>query len=520
MRGEWIAKLVSVATWFLLAILLAATMLWQIHLLGYLDFDGELLSTDAESLYGLRCARDGGSPYHDFSHAPYAVTLYGPLFYVVPGTIARVLHTSWIGTIICGRLYTYLSWLGVAMVIYALGRRIGCRGPAAVTVALLWLSGTVASGWAVAYRPDATAILLALGALWVYQRSESARAVVLTVALLVAAFLHKQTAALSVLLAIAITEIERRRFGRAVAVVGGWTIGAIVGVAVTQWLSRGAFVENAFEAVAVWAGSDQVWGFLREAMIHGMVVFAGAVISYVVFYREERLALVRRSFMISCMLALAASAKAGAQLNYYLEPLALGCVLTTGLLRDEAQPAIRRLVAPLRIGWLGLAIVACAANLSGKVARFPAWCHDMVDHRAIRAQQARNWERLTACLGEVYEQVLVEDLYLAVRQCPTPCVVHPRHLEALRGAGLFDDSDLVRRIADGRFDAIITSFPLEQKVPTRQFPARWLETANRRYVMERRCEGCGLGDAFYVYRAAPRADPRAQTNSGVRSTIP
>ncbi|MGO9244406.1 MAG: hypothetical protein ACLP0A_17140 [Verrucomicrobiia bacterium] len=510
MRGEWIAKLVRVPIWFLLAILLAATTLWQVHLVGYLDFDGELLSTDAESLYGLRCARDGGSPYHDFSHAPYAVALYGPLFYVVPGTIARVLHTSWIGTVVCGRLYTYLSWLGVAVVIYALGRRIGCQGPAAVTGALLWLSGTLASGWAVAYRPDATAILLALGALWVYQRGESTRAVVLTVALLVAAFLHKQTAAVSVLLAIAITEIERRRFGRAVTVVGGWTICAIIGVAVTQWLSRGAFVENAFEAVAVWAGSGQTWGFLRDAMIHGMAAFTGAVLSYVLFCHDGRLALLRRSFIVSVMLALVTTAKAGAQLNYYLEPLAMACILAAGLLRDEAPPATRRFAVPVRIGWLGLAILACAANLSWKVARFPAWYRDMLDHGAVRAQQARNWERLAACLGELNERVLVEDLYLAVRQCPTPCVVHPRHLEALRGAGLFNDSDLVRQIVDGRFDAIIASFPLEQKVPTRQFPVRWLEAADRRYIMEQRCEGEGLGDAFYVYRAAQRADPRAQ----------
>jgi hypothetical protein len=333
----------------------------------------------------------------------------------------------------------------------------------------------------------------------------------LTVALLVAAFLHKQTAAVSVLLAIAVTEIERRRFGRAVAVVGGWMIGAIVGVAVTQWLSRGAFVENAFEAVAVWAGSGQVWGFLREAMIQGLVVFAGAVISCVVFCHEERLALLRRSFIISCMLALAASAKAGAQLNYYLESFALACVLTAGLLRDEAQPATRRLAVALRIGWLGLAILACAADLSGKVSHFPAWCHDMLDHGAVRAQQARNWERLTACLGELNEPVLVEDLYLAVRQCPTPCVVHPRHLEALRGAGLFDDSDLVRRIADGRFDAIIASLPLEEESPTRQFPSRWLATAKERYVMEKRCRLGEQGDVFYVYRPANRENkPRAE----------
>src|SRR5580704_4774734 len=103
--------------WLLLAILLASALLLQLHLAPNLDFDGELLSTDAESLYGLRCVRNGESPYHDFSHPPHVVTLYGPLFYTVPGIASRLLNTSWIGTIICGRTYNYTAWFGVALML-------------------------------------------------------------------------------------------------------------------------------------------------------------------------------------------------------------------------------------------------------------------------------------------------------------------------------------------------------------------------------------------------------------------
>jgi hypothetical protein len=492
--------------WVLLGILLAATLLWQIHLVNYLDFDGELLSTDAESLYGLRCARDATSPYHDFSHAPYAVTLYGPLFYVVPGTIARALHTSWVGMIVCGRLYTYLSWLGVAVAIYALGRQLHCQRLAAGIAGLLWLSGALASAWAVAYRPDATAILLTLAALWAYPSGKSAWRVALAVALLVAAFLHKQTAGVPVLAAIVLTEIEQKRFARAGTALGAWLIGVICAVEVAQWLTRNAFVKNAFEAVAVWAGARQVWGFAGQAMIQGLVVFVGALSSCVALRREQRSALLRRSFMLSLMLALLASAKAGAQLNYYLEPFALGCVLTGGLLRDEMEPGTVPFAGPLRIGVLGLALAICTINLCSKLAASPSWCRDLLDHRSIRARQAQQWSRLAACLGELNERMLVEDLYLAVRQCPTPFVVHPRHLNALRGAGLFDDSEVVRRIADEGFDAIVASAPLQDESPERQFPSRWLAAANGRYVLEKSCIRDEPYAMFYVYRAAHRGD--------------
>jgi hypothetical protein len=499
MNDAAVAKCSRGLLWLLLAILLASALLLQLLLAPNLDFDGELLSTDAESLYGLRCARNGESPYHDFSHPPHVVTLYGPLFYTVPGTVARLLNTSWIGTIICGRAYNYAAWLGVALMLYALGRQIGCEVLLAAMAGLLWLAGTLAWQWAIAYRPDAPALLLSLGALWLYQRRTSPLALTTVTALLVAAFLHKQTS-VAVWLAIVVTETTQRRWSRAAAMFGGWVIAVAVSVMITQALSQGAFVKNAFGAVMIWVSPAQVGALLRTAIIGGIAAFAGGCLAGAVTRGDQRLTLLRRSYAISFALAIALSIKAGANLNYYLEPFAMACVLSAALVRHGTNPAGDNFARRVAMGWLGLALVISAMTLWSRVGHISEWWRAAVDHRATRAQQAQEWDQVTNCLGEWKGRVLVEDLYLAVRQSREMFLLHPRQFEALREAGRFDDTELYRRIAAGGFDAIVANFPLEEKIATRQFPPRWLEAATGHYAMEKRC-GRGIhGDAFYVYR--------------------
>jgi len=510
MSNKGIAKFTGVSTWALLAILLAATLLLQLHLVVDLDFDGELLSTDAESLYGLRCARNGESPYHDFSRPPHAVALYGPLFYAVPGTIARLLNTSWIEMVVCGRCYTYAAWLGVGLVIYALARQAGCDRSFAAVAALLWFSGTLAPQWAIAYRPDAVAILLSLVALWVYQRGQQPMVVAAAVALLVAAFLHKQTA-VTILLAIVVAEMGRGRIGRAAAVLGGWTICVLAAVTATQVLTGGVFVKNVFGAAMLWVAPGQVWEFFRDAILGAAAAFAGGALAYGVTRGDERLRLLRLCFAVSFELALLTSIKAGANLNYYLEPLAVACVLTGGLLRDGTQPTTGRLTKWLCLAWFGLAIGVSAATLWSRMEHLPERWHAVLDHRAARAQQARAWDRLAACLGELDERVLAEDLYLAVRQSQKLFALHPLQLDELRNAGRFDDSELRQRIADGGFDAIVANFPLEERARKRQFPSRWLEAARGRYVLEKRCAGSKPDEKFYVYRPVRGASDGLRT---------
>jgi len=499
MSNTVVAKCNRGLLWLLSTILLASALLLQLRLAPNLDFDGEVLWSDAEPLYGLRCARSGEIPYHDFSRPPHVVASYGPLFYAVPGTVARLLNTSWIGMIVCGRTYIYVAWLGVALALYALARQIGCEVSLAAIAGLLWLAGALAWEWAIAYRPDAPALLLSLGGLWLYQRRTSWLALAATVALLVAAFFHKQTY-VAVWLAIVVTETTQRRWGRAGAVFGSWVIAVAVGVMVTQTLSRGAFVKNAFGAVLLWKSLAQVWAWLRMAMIRGIAVFAGGWLAGVVTHNDQRLALLRRSYAISFAIAVASSIKFGATINYYLEPFAMACVLSAGLVRRRSDPAADSLARGVGTAWLGLAVVISAITLWSRVEHASEWWRAVVDHRVTRAQQAQEWDRIANCLGEWKGRVLVEDLYLAARQSREMFLLYPEHLEALGEAGKFDDTELRQRIAGGGFDAIVANFPLEDKAPTRQFPERWLEAATGHYVMEKRCGRGVHGDAFYVYR--------------------
>jgi hypothetical protein len=281
---------------------------------------------------------------------------------------------------------------------------------------------------------------------------------------------------------------------------------------VTQALSRGAYGKNAFGAVMIWVSPAQVWASLRVAIIRGIAPFAGGWLLSVLSGSDQRLAILRRAYAISFAIAVATSIKAGATINYYLEPLAMACVLSAGLVRRGTDPAAEDLVPRVAIGWLGLAIVMSAMTLWSRVGQVSQWWSAVANHRVIRAQQAQEWDRIVNCLGEWKGGVLVEDLYLAVRQSREMIVLYPQHLEALREAGRFDDTELRQRIAAGGFDAIIASFPLEEKTPARQFPVRWLEAATGHYVMEKRC-GWGVhGDAFYVYRPVRGTNEASRLN--------
>ena len=229
----------------------------------------------------------------------------------------------------------------------------------------------------------------------------------------------------------------------------------------------------------------------------------GGGLACLILPHDERLAVLRRSYVISFAVALVISMKVGANVNYYLESFALGCVLTVAMVRHGTQQARTRRNAAWGCGcFIGMAVAVAAVILWTRAERFPEWWRAALDHRSVRAQQAQEWERIAACVGECNERMLVEDLYLALRQSRNLLLMHPQHFEALRVAGMFDDTEVRRRIAEGDLEAIVASFPLEDYTTQREFPSRWLDAARGRYVLERHCGKDEPGGGYYVYRPA------------------
>jgi len=183
----------------------------------------------------------------------------------------------------------------------------------------------------------------------------------------------------------------------------------------------------------------------------------------------------------------------GAWTNHYLEPFAAACVLTGLLVQDLATCDTQGMARWIRGGWL-------AATLGISIGSLAVDTHQILQARAATAEG--NWNRIVARIGQFDDPLLSEDGYLMVRSGRTPFMTDPNYLRHLQGDGKFDDADLVNKIRQGGFAAIVTRFPIDAAAqPGRTFPRRWLEPMHVRYHLVETDPVPERGVTFYVYRS-------------------
>ena len=453
----------------LLALLVAATVLTQVRLIRNLNRDGENSLTEGETLYALEAVQNRQPLYHDFSHPPYVLTQYTPLFYFVPGLLTRWLETGTLATFAIGRSYAYGCWLGVTALIYLLARQRGCnRGPA-VLAALVFLTAPLATGWANSYRPDSAALLFSLAAVLVY---DGGKRLPITVLLLAIAFLHKQSAVVA-LLVIGLEELRSRHWLRAVAIATGWLAIVATTMVLMQWWSDGAFMMNCFGSLAQMHNWRWPLYLLGAALLLGAAGFAGGLMTLGV----PSASLLKRYFVLSLIFAFLSSAKFGSWTNYYIEPFAVVCVLTAVGLGQGAQHRLRQ------FAWL---VVALGVTVE-------------VMHSAMRPSDSalpRDWKSL----GAWGRPLLIEDVYVAARLDGEPYMLNPGIFARLEHSGRFDSSSLRRAIEQKKFAAIICKRPLDDPDESRPFSSGWRKLMQRYYSLVGQIDTNMPAETLWVYR--------------------
>ena len=428
----------------LLVLLLASAVMLQAKLIVRLDFDGENSRTETESLYALRAACTGQQLYHDYTRPPHILTQYTPLFYFAPAGIAHALRAP---STLVGRGYTYAFWLGVAGLLYSLVRQEGGTRLGGALAMLLWLSTGLAPQWANSYRPDAPALFFSLAAIWAYRRQRLSVAV----GFLVVAVLHKQSAIVP-LTVIVLEECQQRKFARAGAIVAVWSAVFMTALWATQIWSGGAFLKNAFGSLARYNFATAPL-YTALALTRGAPAFAGAI-----FSRDSRLW--KRYFWTALVLAIIGVMKAGANVNYFLEPFAAACVLT-GLWVGNAK-GMRSVV------WTGLTVASAVLTLT----------------QGVRRPSTEQWDEILPQFRSLPEPLLIEDSYLAYRLNRTPYILNVANFGAMRGRGGFDERELLQRLNAGEFGAVIAIDLIERNDHERPLPARWREAILQHYKLK------------------------------------
>lgn len=468
-----------------LGLLILAAVLLHVRLLARMDFDGENSRTEADALYALRSISTGGPLYYNFSHPPHVLAQYTPAFYLVPAMLARTFGVEPSRTFLVGRWYTYVCWLGIAGLLYALARRDGGTALAGVFAAALWLASGLAPEWANSYRPDAPAVFFSLAAIWLYLSSkQSAMALAGVSLLLIAATLHKQSTVVAAGM-IVIEECRQRRVGRALTVATVWLAGCAVGMFATQIWSQGAFAGNVFGSLL---RTD-----LKAAPLLAVLAIARGAPAFVGGMVSPRSGFLKHYCIAAFAFATVTAIKTGSNLNYFLESFAIACVLTASVATQPVERPKSCLI------WLGVAIASVLLTLTNRVSGIPHWKAEVVDHGNARAHQAQKWDTLRTKLDQWPDPILIEDTYLAYRLGRAPFMLNLANFTTMNSPKLFDEHAFLQRAIAGEFTAVVTQEPLEQEDRERPLPTSWREAILTRYTLAEQFDS-----TTFVYRSHPQ----------------
>lgn len=298
-------------------------------------------------------------------HQPYVASAYGPLYYAVVGLGARVFgYQFWFA-----RLLSICAGALAATLIYRITTRFTMRRSAGLLAVGLFTVQWPVMAWAGVQRPDLLGLACVLVGLDLALRRDDDRPLQHAgwagIALL-AALLTRQTYLLPPLFVAAWYLATRERAALVCFLTTFLATGAAL-LALLDITSHGGFIAS---LVTNQEGAASSLAQLRsnvQAVLESpaaWVVALGVPLMTVLVVRRRRTIDADMSSLtmllvtytaLATVLAAVTSARAGANVNYFIEPVAIGS-LTLGVGSQLVAPTHRR-----RIGLLVTVLVACAA---------------------------------------------------------------------------------------------------------------------------------------------------------------
>ncbi len=447
-------RLTRAALWLIylppLALLLLQALASVQHLWGVVRFPYQLDYGEAPELNrAVRLAR--GEPiYVDWSHPPYQMANYTPLYPAVVSLGVRVTGPDFLP----GRALSFASTLGVAGLLALTARALGAGGPGALFAALLWLGAHPVWIWGAYQRVDALAMLLELAGVTVFALGWMERkarwAVWASVPLFVAAAYTRQTSIAGAFACYGYLLFRRPRLAAAaIAAYGALGLGLLeLGQLATGGLMWKHIVEgnlNAWSLETFRRYAKPLWELQSWAF-----VLAGVGLALGAHRWRSQLPLL---YLLAAAATTLTVGKIGAYVNY-LFPLCAALALCAGLALGELarlhlRPALLWYVPQIAVS-LGIVVGVRAMDRR-------AW-PDLyrVEPAAGALESARQAQEYVARLsGDVFSEDMAFTVTTGKR-----IYLQPFEFSQLAHQGAWDQRPLLDDVRTGRFVAAVLRFDL------------------------------------------------------------
>ena len=328
----------SVFRLIVLALCSVTVIFLLMYAVRYLPAVGDNTYPESAAILSAKQFSQGLGLYTDYHQAPYFVTAFPPLWYVVLAIPAWLGFTDLDTLTLIGRLVVFLALFGVATLAYFWNRQLGKPVQLAILAPALYLSVPILIPWALTARPDFPSLLCSFLAMYLVARKESAVAIMIGALAASIAFLIRHNA-VAVPVTVVLWLLWSRRVRHAVLFCAVW--GAAVGgiFALFQVWSHGLLLVNLsgakFGRMAVTYGRDTILRLVvppGHAMASILLAFGALGFVSNPLQRNAPASLMSIYLPVTFFFATLGSAAAGADVNHWLEPaLALALLAPTGL---------------------------------------------------------------------------------------------------------------------------------------------------------------------------------------------
>ncbi len=441
----------------------------------------------------------GKGLYYDYSHYPYTVSPYGPLFYAANALLERIGFPVYTG----GRVISFGSLLAILWSGYRILRTLAPSSSAAARTA--WILCAVCSNtiyWGTTGQVDLLAVALSIMAmerLFVWRESGSARDFWLSSALVVLAVFSKQTA-LAAGLAIAFT-LLKDDLKAALRWIAATALAGVCTVAFLQWATGGHYLAN-----AVFANLNpfRLEKLVQQAQYFGLT--AGGLLLVVVLGLRT---ISQRTYPLFLYGALAAAIwlltapKVGSDLNYQVEMTTILALAAALVLHESGffealihnrKTWVTMLQIPL------LLFVGLNLTLTVRV---------VLERAMLDSLNTKAVADLKPYLGREERQRVLGGSYDALMQLRGAIEIETLIYTLLVDAGRIDPAPVLKDIEARRFDSIV--LPLDLAATERPdwlndevnpLPKSHLDAIRKNYRLVKHLEGAFLnGD--YIYEPNP-----------------
>ena len=414
---------------------------WLLRCATFIAWPGELIHPNGVCVYHAWNVAQGSPLYTDWQTPPHVATLYGPLFYIVPGLLGRGLAVDKFGMFIVGRGIALASTCLTGWLIFRILRRHRRTG---------WCIPAIAAGafvgaglnypWGFAFRPDATVVCLSLlGVSWAHHYARHPGRLISLLPFLLA-FLYKQSAILGPL-AVCLHLLAAQRY-RALGVYAMAAAGLFAGcVGLLNAATQGMYWHNCADALNAPLCGYNLLSVPKAVLLYHAPLLLIAAAAGVRSWWRGRLSLYQVAFAAAILVPSLAVLRVGSSINYYIEAFAYACVVAGRAYQGWDVRWRRRrcgaTLASLALVYTLIHYTVWAVQLAGVLpANWSTFANRHAAGEQCRAALLATAERVDALAGG--RDVLCQDSSLAIHLACPPVVLDTYIFSTLSRRGAFD----------------------------------------------------------------------------------